>query len=69
MDEEFMYCKNLKGEIEIIVNDSPTARVHRVEWKKIMEGQPVEINPSIGEGFKVMNSQALDVIVGLGNEC
>eukprot|EP00210_Caulerpa_lentillifera_P005308 g5071.t1 len=54
MSDAFVYCKNLNARIETIVNVHPTARVHRVEWKKLMDGDPVEINPSIGEGFKVM---------------
>ena len=27
--------------------------VHRAEWTKIMNGDPVEINPSMGSGYKV----------------
>ena len=30
------YNKNLRAEIETDVNDSPRARVHQVEWRKIM---------------------------------
>lgn len=26
----------------------------RVEWSKVMAGEPVEINPSVGQGFRVM---------------
>ena len=33
---------------------SPRAAVHQVEWRKIMAGDPVEINPSFGHGMKVM---------------
>ncbi len=32
----------------------PLAKVHRVEWEKVMKGDPVEINPSLGSGFRVM---------------
>lgn len=53
MSDDFVYCKNLHSEINTIVSEYPTARVHRVEWAKIIAGDPVEINPSIGEGFKV----------------
>ncbi|CAK0783986.1 hypothetical protein CVIRNUC_007189 [Coccomyxa viridis] len=48
------YNTNLRAEIETDVNTAPRARVHSVEWRKIMTGEPVEINPSIGHGFKIM---------------
>ena len=48
------YNKNLRAEIETDVNEKPRARVHSVEWRKIMMGEPVEINPSIGHGYKIM---------------
>ncbi|CAG9461483.1 unnamed protein product [Pedinophyceae sp. YPF-701] len=41
--------------IQTEVNDSPKAEVHRTEWKKVMEGLPVEINPSVGDGYKIMS--------------
>ena len=34
--EDLAYNKNLRAEIETDVNDSPRARVHQVEWRKIM---------------------------------
>ena len=34
--EGLAYNKNLRAEIETDVNDSPRARVHQVEWRKIM---------------------------------
>ena len=34
--EELAYNKNLRAEIETDVNNSPRARVHQVEWRKIM---------------------------------
>ncbi|GMH40985.1 hypothetical protein BSKO_08895 [Bryopsis sp. KO-2023] len=49
-----LYNANLSAPIEEDVNTSPKARVHRVEWRKVMEGDPVEINPSIGQGYRVM---------------
>lgn len=49
-----LYNANLKAPVYTEVNDSPKARVHQVEWRKIMTGDPVEINPSIGHGYKVM---------------
>merc|ERR1711879_404631 len=48
------YCQNLRAEIEEDVNNDPRAIVHRAEWRKIMSGDPVEINPSMGSGFKIM---------------
>ncbi len=48
------YNTNLRAEIETDVNEAPRARVHSVEWRKIMDGEPVEINPSIGHGYKIM---------------
>lgn len=47
------YNTDLRAEIQTEVNDAPKARVHSVEWRKVMEGDPVEINPSLGHGFKV----------------
>ena len=49
-----LYNTNLRGDIVSEVNERPKARVHSVEWRKVMAGDPVEINPSIGHGFKVM---------------
>jgi len=36
------------------VGAAPRAVVHASEWAKVIAGEPVEINPSIGHGFKVM---------------
>lgn len=38
---------NLRAPIETRVADAPTVRVHAVEWRKVMAGEPVEINPSV----------------------
>ena len=51
---EVLYHANLRAPVLEEVNETPKARVHRVEWSKIMDGQPVEINPSVGSGYKVM---------------
>ncbi|KAL4855996.1 hypothetical protein ACK3TF_003441 [Chlorella vulgaris] len=40
---------NLRAPIVTKVADKPTVRVHSVEWRKIMAGEPVEINPSARE--------------------
>lgn len=48
------YNTNLQTDLETEVGPSPKAKVHRVEWGKVMRGDPVEINPSIGQGYKVM---------------
>ena len=42
--EELAYNKNLRAEIETDVNDSPRARVHRVEWRKIMVWKHNSVN-------------------------
>ena len=36
------------------MNADPKASVHSVEWRKIMNGDPVEINPCLGNGLKIM---------------
>lgn len=48
------YNKDLKAEIVCKTSPAPLAKVHQVEWRKVMAGDPVEINPSVGTGFKVM---------------
>ena len=53
-DDSLAYNKNLRAEIETDVNESPRARVHSVEWRKIQDGDPVEINPSVGHGYRIM---------------
>lgn len=44
------YADDLKADVYVEVNADPKATVHSVEWRKIMNGDPVEINPSIGAG-------------------
>merc|ERR1712216_187890 len=48
------YLRDLRAPMETHVSASPRAAVHQVEWRKIMAGDPVEINPSFGHGMKVM---------------
>lgn len=71
-----LYHANLRAKVLEEVNDSPKARVHRVEWSKIMDGQPVEINPSVGSGYKVMTVGKVDqlynsqeILHGLQSTC
>jgi hypothetical protein len=45
---------NLRADIVTAVDEKPMVKVHAVEWAKIMRGDPVEINPSVGHGYKVM---------------
>jgi hypothetical protein len=45
---------NLTAEIQSATDDKPMVKVHSREWAKIMRGDPVEINPSVGHGFKIM---------------
>ena len=54
LPDDVLYNKNLRAPIETEINETPKAKVHRVEWNKIMQGDPVEINPSIGHGYKIM---------------
>ena len=49
-----LYNTNLRADLVSEVNEKPKAKVHSVEWRKIMSGDPVEINPSIGHGYKIM---------------
>ena len=51
--EPLSYNTNLRAEIKSEVNEKPKARVHSKEWQKIQNGDPVEINPSVGHGYKV----------------
>lgn len=46
---------NLRAPVETATDNKPLVKVHAVEWAKIMAGEPVEINPSIGHGYKVMS--------------
>jgi hypothetical protein len=48
------YADDLKTDIYTEVNADPKATVHSTEWRKIMRGDPVEINPSVGSGLKIM---------------
>ena len=48
------YADDLKTEVYTEVNADPKASVHATEWRKIMSGDPVEINPSVGSGLKIM---------------
>ncbi|KAF5831486.1 hypothetical protein DUNSADRAFT_13044 [Dunaliella salina] len=36
------------------VGPAPHVRMHASEWQKVMAGDPVEINPSVGSGYRVM---------------
>ena len=53
MAEPLAYNTNLRADIKSSVGEDPKARVHSREWVKIMNGDPVEINPSVGFGYKV----------------
>ena len=39
---------------EIFSQHGPTASVHKAEWERVLAGEPVQINPSVGSGEKVM---------------
>ena len=59
------YCHDLRAELETDVNDAPRAAVHSKEWQKIMDGEPVEINPSYGHGVSGAANPATDGRTGL----
>ena len=46
---------NLRAEVATAVSDRPMVKVHAAEWAKVQAGDPVEINPSVGHGFRVMS--------------
>ena len=48
------YNLNHKHALATFVSERPRASVHSREWRKIMNGDPVEINPSVGSGLKCM---------------
>ena len=51
-EEEYQkYNLNLRGDVHVEVREAPYMRK---EWHKIMNGDPVEINPSFGHGYKIM---------------
>jgi len=50
---ELKYNTNLAAPISTAMNEAPKARVHSREWQKIQNGDPVEINPSVGYGYKI----------------
>jgi len=54
VDMTHAYAENLRVDIFTDVNPNPRALVHSREWAKIMNGDPCEINPSIGSGLKIM---------------
>eukprot|EP00879_Flechtneria_rotunda_P003561 GHRR01003795.1.p1 GENE.GHRR01003795.1~~GHRR01003795.1.p1 ORF type:complete len:147 (+),score=35.71 GHRR01003795.1:251-691(+) len=49
------YNEDLRAPIDTSINDKPKMKVHQVEWAKVLAGDPVEINPSVGSGYKVMS--------------
>jgi hypothetical protein len=52
---ELKYNTKLTAPITTAVNEAPKARVHSREWYKIQNGDPIEINPSVGYGYKIMS--------------
>ncbi|KAI8464763.1 MAG: hypothetical protein J3K34DRAFT_380210 [Monoraphidium minutum] len=49
------YHTDLRAPVTTVVGPEPHAKVHRSEIIKVRQGLPVEINPSVGDGFKVMD--------------
>lgn len=61
------YNTDLKAEVTVKVGPAPHVKVHSVEWQKIMDGLPVEINPSTGSGFKARAHVTLCMRLGWTN--
>jgi hypothetical protein len=57
---------NLRADIQTSVDDKPMVKVHAVEWAKVMRGDPVEINPSVGHGYKVSRGPGEQFILQCG---
>lgn len=49
------YHLDLRAPVQTRTSETPVVAVHRVEWSKIVQGGPVEINPSVGDGYRVMS--------------
>jgi hypothetical protein len=47
------YCEQLRAEVVEAVLEQPTGKMRRCEWAKLREGDPIQINPSIGTGYRV----------------
>ena len=62
MAEPLAYNTNLRADISTHVGDKPKARVHSREWQKIQDGDPVEINPSVGFGYKASRLQTRGIV-------
>ena len=46
---------NLRAPVETQTSERPMVKVHAREWDKVMAGEPVEINPSVGHGYRIMS--------------
>jgi hypothetical protein len=69
MAEPLAYNTNLRADIKKVVGADPKARVHSREWLKILNGDPVEINPSVGFGYKVPSAWHLtSIAAGMSSE-
>lgn len=62
MAEPLAYNTNLRADIQTHTGENPKARVHSSEWVKILNGDPVEINPSVGYGYKVLQEFFIPVL-------
>ncbi len=49
------YNADLRAPVSTATGAAPKARVHAVEWARLMDGLPLEINPSTGQGFRCMS--------------
>jgi len=63
---EFLsYNKNLRAEIETDINDSPRARVHQVEWRKIMVSLAHRDSAVLKETFQLLYLESDSVFLFL----
>lgn len=60
---------NLRAPIVTRVADKPTVKVHSVEWRKVQNGDPVEINPSVGGRRRVAEGRGRGNPVLLWRDC
>lgn len=58
------YHTDLRAPLRTATSSDPIAPAHREEVRKVREGLPVEINPSVGSGYKVMDWDEVRELAG-----
>ena len=61
-EETVSYAENLRSEVKTEITTRPKSKAHRVEYEKILNGDPVEINPSVGSGYKRAHNMHLSAL-------